>query len=276
MKKLNIYILLAALISASLSSCQKKFDPSTYAPPLSIGGFTAANQIAKESLVGYWSFNGSLIDSVSNASATSVGTSLSKGVKGQAMQGAAGSYVLVDPSPAVKSMHSFTVMGWIHTPINANGAVGIIDMSNTSEFWGNMTIFLENGATADNGNLKIHVKNGTKEAWLGNYSLVKPWDKWVNIAVTYSASESTFIIFANGSKLATQKVDGFGEINFQNLGKMVFGTLQFQTDPSQTSAATKQDWANYLTGQLDEVRIYNKALTPDQVGTIVKLENRGK
>ncbi|MBB5397076.1 MULTISPECIES: LamG domain-containing protein [unclassified Mucilaginibacter] len=276
MKKLNIYIVTAALVSVGLSSCQKKFDPSTYAPPLSIGGFTAANQVASESLVGYWSFNGSLIDSVSNTEATGVGTAFAKGVKGQAMQGALSSYVLVEPSAAVKNMHSFTIMSWVHTPINANGIVGVVDMSNTSEFWGNMTMFFENGGTAESGNLKIHVRNGAKEAWLGNYAVVKPWDKWINLAVSYSAETSTFIVYANGSKLATQKVDGFGDINFTNLGKMVFGTVQFQTDPSLTSATGKQDWASYLVGQLDEVRIYNKALTPDQVGTIVKLENRGK
>jgi hypothetical protein len=57
---------------------------------------------------------------------------------------------------------------------------------------------------------------------------------------------------------------------------MIFGTVQFQTVPSQTSATGSQPWASYLTGQLDEVRIYNKALTDAEVNALVKLEGRGK
>jgi hypothetical protein len=56
---------------------------------------------------------------------------------------------------------------------------------------------------------------------------------------------------------------------------MVFGTVQFQTDPSLTSESTAQSWASYLTGSLDEVRLYNAALTDDQINALVKLESRG-
>jgi hypothetical protein len=276
MKKINLYIMAAALFSVGLSSCQKKYDPSTYAPPLNIGGYTSANEVAKESLIGKWSFDGNLLDSISNTAAVSTGTSFATGIKGQAMQGAKDAYVIADPSTAVKSMHSFTVMTWVNSPQNTDGIVGLIDLANTKEFWGNLTIFFENGGTATSGNLKIHVRNGAKEAWLGNYVITNPWNKWMHVAVSYDAASSTFIVYVNGAKLATQKVDGFGDINFTDVGKMVFGTVQFQTTPSLTTATTKQPWASYLTGQLDELRIYNKALSIDEIGAISKLEGRGK
>lgn len=266
----------AALISTALSSCQKKYDPSTYAPPLNIGGYTSASEVAKESLIGYWSYNNTLIDSVSNTAATNTGTTFTLGVKGQAIQGATDAYLTVDPSAAVKSMKSFTVMTWVNSPQNTDGIVGLVDLSNTKSFWGNLTIFFENGATATSGNLKIHVMNGTKEAWLGNYAVINPWGKWKHIAVSYDAPSSTFKVYVDGSKLAEQKVDGFGDINFTDVGKMVLGTVQFQTTPSQTSATSKQDWASFLKGQLDETRIYSKALTIDEIGAISKLEGRGK
>ena len=57
---------------------------------------------------------------------------------------------------------------------------------------------------------------------------------------------------------------------------MVFGTVHFQTTPSLTSSSTRQDWASYLTGQLDEVRIYNKALSDAEISSLSKLEGRGK
>lgn len=266
----------AALLSVGLSSCQKKYDPSSFAPPINIGGYTSASEVAKESLIAHWGFDGNLIDSVSKTAGVNTSTTFGAGVKGQSVQGAKDAYVIVDPSAAVKSMHSFTVMTWVNSPQNTDGIVGLLDLANTKEFWGNLTVFFENGSTATSGNLKIHVRNGTKEAWLGNYAITNPWNKWMHVAISYDAASSTFIVYVNGSRIATQKVDGFGVINFTDLGKMVLGTVQFQTTPSLTTGTTKQDWASFLTGRLDEVRIYDKALTIDEIGAISKLEGRGK
>src|SRR5262245_35184387 len=77
-----------------LSSCYKKFDPKSYAPPLNIGGYTSSKEIAPANLVAYWAFNGSYIDSVSGTSGTNTGTTFSAGIKGQALKGALNSYVL--------------------------------------------------------------------------------------------------------------------------------------------------------------------------------------
>jgi len=57
---------------------------------------------------------------------------------------------------------------------------------------------------------------------------------------------------------------------------LVFGTTQFMTTPSQTTSHSKEPWASYLTGQLDEVKLFNKALSDEEVGYIAKLEGRGK
>ncbi|MBU1822226.1 MAG: LamG domain-containing protein, partial [Bacteroidetes bacterium] len=93
--------------------------------------------------------------------------------------------------------------------------------------------------------------------------------------LTYDAPTSTFALYVNGTLSTTSQVAGFGNINWQNPGKMVFGTVQFQTTPSLTSSATSQPWASYLTGLLDEVRMYNVALKPNEVDALVKLEARG-
>jgi len=56
---------------------------------------------------------------------------------------------------------------------------------------------------------------------------------------------------------------------------MVFGCVQFQTDPSLTNHGP-ESWASWLTGSLDEVRIYNKALTAEEVNALVVLQGKGK
>jgi hypothetical protein len=277
MKKLtNILMIPAMLACVGLSSCMKEFNPKSYAPPLSIGGYTSTSQVAKANLVGYWSFNGNVVDSVSNTAGTAVGTSFTGGVVGQALQGANNSYVVSATPAAIQNLTSFTFTSWVHSPQNTNGIVGIMDIAHADNFWGNLTVFWENGGTATSGNLKIHVNNNGVDAWLGNYAVADPWDKWINIAVSYDETSSTFKIYINGSILATKTQAGYGPLHFQLASNMVFGTVQFQTNPSLTSATTSQSWASYLTGQLDEVRIYNKALSDNDVSAIVKLDGRGK
>jgi hypothetical protein len=57
---------------------------------------------------------------------------------------------------------------------------------------------------------------------------------------------------------------------------MVFGTVQFMTTPSLTTTHGAEPWASFLTGQLDEVRVYNKALTEAEVQALIVLQGKGK
>ncbi|MEO7444864.1 MAG: LamG domain-containing protein [Ferruginibacter sp.] len=279
MKKIKTQLLVAILLTMSatlmLPSCKDKDGINGYAPVLTIGGYSSSKEIAPANLVAYWAFDGSYIDSVSGTSGTNAGTTFNTGIKKQAMQGAVNKYVLFDPTPAIKNLHSFTVTSWVNSPQNTDGIVGLMDIANPGGFWGNLTIFFENGSTATNANLKIHVNNNGADAWLGNYTITNAWNTWMQLAVSYDEVTSTFKVYVNGAKIATQVQANYGPVMFQNPTKMVFGTVQFQTTPS-LNGGTSQPWASYLTGELDEVRIYNKALTDADVNYLNKLEGRGK
>ncbi|MDP4207364.1 MAG: LamG domain-containing protein [Bacteroidota bacterium] len=277
MKKLNIKpLLIIAVTGLLLSSCYEKFDPASYAPALNIGGYTSSKQIAPSNLVGFWAFNGSLIDSVSNSAGVATGTGFSAGFKNLGMQGADKGYVLFTPGSAITGMHSFTIAYWVNSPVNANGIVGLVNLANTKNFWGNIDMFFENGSTLDAAKFRAHITNGTAETWISKDGLPNIFTKWAHFALSYDATSETFKLYVNGSLIVTQVQTGFGPINFTNSGNLVFGTVQFQTTPSQTSATDAQSWASYLTGQLDEVRIYNKALADGEVNALVLLEGRGK
>lgn len=275
-KRMN-HTLLALTAVVLLSACYKKFDPSSYQPALSIGGYTSAKEVAPGSLIAYWSFDDNLLDSVSGTAGTNSGTSFTGGVKGKAMKGAASSYVLFTPTPALLNMSAFTITYWVNTPVNTNGIVGTVNFSNTQNFWGNIDMFFENGSTATAGKFRVHMasNNGAKEQWIAKDGLPGLFDSWVNIAVSYDGV-SVFKFYVNGNLIQTENNAGFGPFKLTNTGKIVFGAVHFQTTPSQTSATGSQPWANYLTGSLDEVRVYNKALTDAEVNSLVKLEGRGK
>ncbi|MDP4290853.1 MAG: LamG domain-containing protein [Bacteroidota bacterium] len=278
MKKIFYKILMAAaLLSLVTVSCLKSFDPSSYAPPLNIGGYTSVKQIATSNLVGYWAFNGSLIDSVSNTTGTAVGTTFTTGFEKQGLQGALNSYVLATPSAAIKGLQSFTSTLWINTPPPSNGIIGFLTLANTADFWGNIEMFFENTSSNTNGKVRIHITKGTSDYTYAIDNVQNLFGNWVNIGFSYDAATSKCNLYVNGSSVSSGTISGLtGPLNFTSVGQLVFGCVQFQTNPSQTTATGSQPWASYLTGQLDEVRIYNKALAASDISAIVALSAKGK
>jgi hypothetical protein len=280
MKHININMMRTAgvllLTSMIFSSCFKKFDPDSYAPPLNIGGFTSANEIGVGNLIGYWNFNGQYNDSISGDAGTNTGTTFTNGIKGQALQGALNSYVTFDPGASITGMNSFTLTYWVNSPAPSTGIIGLVNLSKTDGFWGNIDMFFENNSSNTNGILKAHIQNGPLDSWVEKSGLVNLFDSWIHIALSYDAPSETFKLYVNGSPIVTKVHAGFGNLNFTNPGPMVFGTVQFQTDPSLTSGSGNQGWASWLTGQMDEVRLYNIALEDKDVNALMKLEGRGK
>lgn len=258
------------------TSCYKKFDPKSYQPAFTVNGYTSVAEIGAGSLVGYWAFDGNYVDSVSNTAATGVNTSFTGGFKGQALKGSADGYAISDLPNAIKNLNSFTIDYWLKTP-NTSGIITPIVISRADQFWGALDMFYENGGRTDaTANMKVHFF-GQSEVWFTNGFISNPWDTWQNIALTYDATSSTFTLYQNGNAVANQTAAGLGNLVFpNNASKIIFGTEQFQTSPSLGTAGGAQSWAGYLTGLLDEVRIYNKALTASDLQALIVLQGKGK
>ena len=276
MKAYNLSVIFIVGMILFFSSCTKsnyndavtKGDP----PPVP-GGFTNSNQIEPASLVGYWAFNGSLIDSVSKTMAVSTNTSFGDGQKGMAMQGAANGFVIATPGDAIKNMTAYTISFWVNTPLNV-GATGIVSIGDTLNFWGNINIFFENGGNDNLARFKTIYKSNGIDRDNNIQEVNGGFNSWVQYCISYDGT-STFKSFVNGSLARTNTVDGMGPIKFTNVGPIIFGTLHFMTLPnSSTSATTAQPWAGYLAGKLDEVRIYNKGLTDPEIFALFQLEKQ--
>jgi hypothetical protein len=269
---------IGCLLTLILSACYEKFDPESYAPDVSIGGFTSSGEIATSNLVAHWPFDGDYTDAVSKTTGTNTGTTFANGLKGQAMQGNLKSYVLFNPTDAILKMQSFTLGYWVNSKSTTaqGGIIGLVSLSQKDAFWGNMETFFENGGTGNDGIFKAHIQNDTLDTWVSKEGIVNLYNAWNHIALSYDATSSVFKIYLNGSGVATTTVPKFGNLKWKNPGQLVFGANQFQTTPSLTTASTGEPWASYLTGLLDEVRIYNVALKDTEIDALVKLESRGK
>jgi hypothetical protein len=283
-KKILTAGLMGSAVLFTASSCQKEFNPKSYAPtkPLpTYDGYSSSAQIETSSLVAYWPFNGSLKDSISGVAGVSTGTSFTKGIAGQALQGAENAYVISDAPAAVKALHSFTLTVWYNNPENTNGLINPVDIVNNNYFWGNLDMFIENPPNATTGNLKVHLfdnggsSTGT-DLWAGDYTITNPFGAWCQLGVSYDDTAGTAVIYFNGAAVGTQTQTGFSPLNWSGVTQMVFGTVQFETNPSLTSATSSQPWANYITGAMEHVRIYNTVLTAQELSALYNLEKTGR
>ena len=138
-------------------------------------------------------------------------------------------------------------------------------------------MFFENGSDNTNGKVRLHVNNNGNDNTYAVDGVPNLFNVWTNIAVSYDASSSTFSLYVNGNKISSGTLSSVsGPLSFADIGNIVFGAPQFQTSPSQTSATTSQPWASYLTGQIDEVRIYNKALNAPDLQALIVLQGKEK
>jgi hypothetical protein len=273
---------LAALTMVlTISACQKSFDPKSYDPtkPLpSFGGYSSSNSIEPEHLVGYWPFSGSLTDSITKATGTAFGTTFGSGISGQALQGSAtvNSYALSNAPSAFAGLQTLTISAWVNTPPPTDGLLDYFTLANTGEFWGNVEMFFDNGSSNTDAHVRIHLdQNGNDNTFAAEVPNL--FGAWVNLIFSYDVSGAC-TLYVDGKSAATGTAGSLtGPLAFTNVGKVVFGTTQFNTTPSQTSAATAQPWAGYFTtGKIDQVRVYNEVLTAQQASALYNLENLGR
>ncbi len=193
------------------------------------------------------------------------------------------------------------------TPGIGKGAQGIFSIVRPLEFWGGLNVFLENPDSnfPNRLRLKLGIENGRSGvAWRGQGAIMNldnSLNQWIHVAFTYNASTSILSAYVNGvlctnlggfpyapsagtAGIAPLFADNPGDINninnapkygaFEMTGtnaKVVFGTHQFETSPPLNNGS-QQDWATAYAGLLDEFRIYNVALSVNEIAALNKLE----
>jgi hypothetical protein len=260
-----------------LSSCQKGFDPKSYAPakPLpTFGGYSSSNQIEADSLIAYWNFSGTLTDSISKLPGTATNSSFGAGISGQAYQGSLNGYAVCKSSPALAALQKCTVSVWVNTTPPTTGVLDYFTLSNTVNFWGNIEMFFDNGSTNTDAHVRIHLsQSGTDNTFAAE--VPGCFNGWANLIFSYDISGAC-TLYLNGKSVATGKAGITGPLVFQNVGNVVFGCTQFTTTPSQTIGSGPQPWAAFLPGKIDQVRVYNKVLSSNEASALYNLENLGR
>ncbi len=268
--KIPKYAVLFVAIGLAFSACQKLTRPELKElildpppPPYSI-------------LKSYWSFDNNARDTGQYRAVTiAKNVTYAAGVAGQAAKFGTDGYVLVSSvDDSLKTLGSFTVAFWMNGvgPVTG-GAQGVFAISNSTQFWGNLEMFLENDNNGSEAYLKVHMFNssasdGIGEQW-NEVKIPNALNKWTHIALTYDAATSQITLFADGmpvSAIDHKVLDGghYGPVTFKSVSGLVLGTYAFQVNPSLTNHGP-ETWARSFAGALDQFRIYNVAIPQSEV-----------
>lgn len=216
----------------------------------------------------YMPFDGNYKEMISKTEATKTGTpDFAVGKKGQAYAGAADSY-LTFPTAGLKN-NEFSAVFW--TKINATpDRAGILimgpeDKTNAgypavqNNRKSGFRFFREGSATAQI--FKLNAGNGSADSWFdgGATATINPTaGKWVHMAFTISGTEC--LIYFDGEVV---KQGSFGGINWDgcDILTIMSGVPRFT------------EWSHFSDLSLmDELRIFNKALTQAEIKTILNNE----
>lgn len=281
--KIGGVLFAAVLITGmTLNSCSKDEDPNA--------GKTDPSSIATTNLVAYFPFDGNATESIASLTPTvQPNVTYVTGRRGQAYQGADQAHLLytIPATSKLKSLTSFSVAMWIKSPlVTGDPEVTVFEIGKSDDlFWGNLKLgLLRLAATADSLNFKaFFLKSGA--VWSGqhigysdNLFLI---NKWMHIVMQYDETTSKFMIYKDGVKIVTS--DGIenrwaagddvvprpalGALNFVNADKINIGAWRPKTENSATDA-----WMGWFLGNLDELRVYDKALTATEVKALYDAE----
>lgn len=287
---------------AFLTSCGGDDNPSL--PP--IGGYNSADEVAAESLKGYWPLDGNGKEAISNTSPSStVGTTWETGIKGQGAKLTAGYMEYPTIAALAANLNAFTISAWVKVNNNqettATASV-FFSLTRPNEWEGNINFFAETGqrrsvelSGAVNDSLvfkntfRSSVSGGENynnfiklETWMVEDNIITPGKHvagpnkvagtWAHGVVTWDGATNKLIIYSNGAKISSPAF----EVRGSNTS-IVFDTPSHPIIGGFGTVATTTDvWNKPMTGNIDEIRVYNKALTLAEIGSLYALELAGR
>ncbi len=269
-------------------------------PP--IGTYNNSDDVAKANLVAHWTFDGTNNESASGtAPTTAINATYTTGVKGQALRLDAG-YLLYPTIAALSTtdgLASCTVSMWINVDNNGSQAsefFAITKSTAAQDDWGSfVNVYAETGhSAATDDTLALHAAVGSYASGSRaggdnindygargtDFQTLHGTNKWVHYVTRYDAAASAIDIYANGTRVSNNNF----RIRMSNgvlLGPLVSPTpTQVLIGAWPTSAvgypnSGAQSWQALLTGSIDEIRVYNSALSDADILALYKFEKGG-
>jgi hypothetical protein len=284
--------LIVAALAVSFVSCKAKEEEAL--PP--IGGYNNADEVAKADLVAYWPLNGNGNESLSStAPATVKNVTWATGVKDQAASFNVGFLAYNAIATLGTNLQTgFTISAWVKLANNGSTGSVIFSMSRPNEWAGNINFMSETGwmpATSDSLTVKGLLVSSTDLGWQDTRNTVKAnagdiaaghiaypnkiGGKWAHAVYTWDNATRLAKIYVNGVKISNPVWEARGAAG-QTFGmttptRPIIGAFE-----TFATGATTDSWNTGLVGQIDEVRVWKRALILSDIGALYELEKAGR
>jgi len=296
MKKTIEYLLTGSAALLMTAAVMISCDDDEKLPK--IDGYNNSNEVAEENLVAHWNFDGNNNERLSStAPANTYGTvGFEDGQIGQSLKLTSGTlvYPTIAAINTANALPNFTVSLWMkvknnkHTATPGATALFALLYQDDTDIWGNINMLAETGAntpSADTLLLKPLLKtllpggatslqdnitgvNGT----VGNYFFGN--DEWSHFVARWNGTTHKFEIFANGVNSGAYNDRGTTpELSMRVPVRAVFGSLAY-SDIGFTSAPARG--IPKATALIDDVRVFNTALTDAEIGALFNLGTAGR
>ena len=123
-----------------------------------------------------------------------------------------------------------------------------------------------------NGRLVFHDAEGVEQnLWLDTWDAAfAKFDSWFQFAFTYNATTGVWALYVDAVEVKTAEfLAGF---DFSKLLTSSTNAMYIGGWASFIEGASNQDWQSYFAGSMDEIRIYNKVLTPAELTSLRREE----
>ena len=294
--------LLCLTILIALGSCTKvnrNDDVKLGDPPPVPGGYTNSSQVATANLLAYWNFEANNNEVKSNTAPTNaVNTSSSTGIKGKGLTFNQGFvlYPTISALSTANAVGSCTVSLWLKFANNGSKLTSFFALSrnvNVETSW--LTIL---NVASETGNHPASDDYLYFHSWIGNYAngnrnggdnindygnagvdyqRFQGANKWVQYIMRYDGATSIIDLFANNIRVSNNNFrvrGGLGSLVSTIPTRVVLGGF-----PNTTTGFTNSPTEGFhglYTGDMDEVRVYNKALSDQEISALYILERQGR
>ena len=228
----------------------------------------------REGLVGHWSFDGpDMSQSTNNVWALdrsgqgnngvlkNMATSTARviGKLGQALDlDGVNDLISISNSASIQSLETKTISAWIYPRSAGEDSFGTIYIGEPGVFKFSLCSNIIPDCTGIENTLTLfYAYDNDNGRWRANANVIK-YNQWQHVTVVYNTSSTNALFYINGESISVTTIStptgNFADDNGHVIGSRLSGSDAFD-------------------GQIDEVRVYNRALSADE---IKRLYNMGR
>jgi hypothetical protein len=268
-------------------------------PP--IDGYNNSNEVAEDNLVAHWTFDDTQNERLSDTgpSNTFGSATYTGGKLGRALMLDSGAlvYPSIDALNAADALGNYTVSMWTNLRNNGSAFTTLFGLfpSDNADFWGNLSLgaetgwFPADGPEGDTLVLKTNYMSLNDDGSTNGQDnrndprgtppvgVLEESGNWIHYVVRFNGSTHLLEIFANGESIGAYNDRGAntGPLVMRTPVQAVFGSLSTQ-DIGFANAPMQPDWQTLARASVDDVRVFDTALSDAEITALFNLGEAGR